>query len=186
MKTEHALAETLKNLMSEVPLDDISVTLLTKKCRVKRQTFYYHFHDIYDLLTQVFLDESIPNIEECKTIKSMVKCIYQYYIKNKKFLDAALNSAGKELFEEFVFNATYQSILRMVTRVSDSKKLTPNDKKYIARFYALAYSHSIIYYLNTHKNTSLEGLYTCFCFVNDDNIEKSVQKFVKIRGKAHD
>ena len=125
-------------------------------------------------------------LESAVLVENEVECCAdgkRGHLLNKKFLDAALNSAGKELFDEFVFNATYQSILRMVTRVSDSKKLTPNDKKYIARFYALAYSHSIIYYLNTHKNTSLEGLYTCFCFVNDDNIEKSVQKFVKIRGK---
>ncbi len=57
MKTEHRLAETLKSLMSEVPLDSISVTMLSERCHINRQTFYYHFHDIYDLLTLVFLDE---------------------------------------------------------------------------------------------------------------------------------
>ena len=69
MKTEYRLAEALKNMMSEVPLDSISVTSLVKRCHVNRQTFYYHFHDIYDLLTLVFLNESIPHAEESKTIK---------------------------------------------------------------------------------------------------------------------
>ena len=56
MKTEHALARTLKEMMSSQPLDDISVLEISKKCGVSRKTFYYHYHDIYDLLTQVFLD----------------------------------------------------------------------------------------------------------------------------------
>ena len=69
MKTEYRLAEALKNMMSEVPLDSISVTSLTRRCHVNRQTFYYHFHDIYDLLTLVFLDEKVPHVEEAKNIE---------------------------------------------------------------------------------------------------------------------
>ena len=80
MKTEYRLAEALKNMMSEVPLDSISVTSLSKKCHVNRQTFYYHFHDIYDLLALVFLNEKIPHIDECRDSVEMVTAIYNYYV----------------------------------------------------------------------------------------------------------
>ena len=62
MKTEHRLAEALKNMMSELPLEEISVAALTRRCKVNRQTFYYHFNDIYDLLALVFLNEKISTI----------------------------------------------------------------------------------------------------------------------------
>ena len=75
MKTEYRLAEALKNMMSEVSLDSISVTTLTKKCKVNRQTFYYHFHDIYDLLTLIFLNEEIEDIETARNIKEMLGLI---------------------------------------------------------------------------------------------------------------
>ena len=39
MKTEHRLAEALKEMMSGTPLDEISVTMLVRKCKVNRQTF---------------------------------------------------------------------------------------------------------------------------------------------------
>ena len=42
MKTEHELALALKTMMAEVPLDEISVTSLTKRCHINRKTFYYH------------------------------------------------------------------------------------------------------------------------------------------------
>ena len=123
MKTEYRLAEALKNMMAEVPLDSISVTSLTKKCRVNRQTFYYHFHDIYDLLTLVFLNEEIPEIDNTNNVKELMNIIFKYYLKNKGFIDATLNSAGKELFEEFCYNACYKTFLRFVNSTSDSKKL---------------------------------------------------------------
>ena len=34
MKTEYKLAEELKIMMSEMSLDDISVSLLTKRCKI--------------------------------------------------------------------------------------------------------------------------------------------------------
>ena len=73
IKTEYRLANALKELMSQdKSLDDISVTLLTKKCKINRQTFYYHFHDIYDLLTLVFLNEEIPHIKEVKDLNQLL------------------------------------------------------------------------------------------------------------------
>ena len=183
MKTEHRLAEALKEMMSEMSLDDISVTLLVKKCRVNRQTFYYHFHDIYDLLTLVFLDEKIDGVDEVTNIRQLMKCIFDYYQKNKNFIDATNNSAAKDLFESFIYNITYRVILKIVNEQKDSKKLHHNDRKSIARFYSQAYANSIVYYLSTYKNKTLDGLLACFSFESEDNFARAVEKMLVIRGK---
>lgn len=48
--TKLALANALKKLPQKKFLDDITVKELVEECEVNRQTFYYHFQDIYDLL----------------------------------------------------------------------------------------------------------------------------------------
>ncbi len=164
--------------MAEMPLDEISVSLLTKKCKVKRQTFYYYFHDIYDLLTQVFLDEKIPGIGECDGYEELLSTMYNYYENNKSFLDAVLTSGGKDLFLEFLFNSLYQSSMRFIIKIEDSKKLTLNERKAIARFYASAFSVSFLYYLSGYTNKSLQGLQNCFGFVENDALAKSVQNMI--------
>lgn len=183
MKTEYRLAEALKNMMAEVPLDSISVTTLAKKCHVNRQTFYYHFHDIYDLLTLVFLNEEIPDALNTTNIKELLQAIFNYYTKNKGFIDATLNSAGKELFEEFCYNICYQTFLRYITFVPDNKKLHINDRKAVARFYALAYSHSIVYYLSTYKTKTFDGLMNCFLFEEPNPFDEAVKRLLVIRSK---
>ena len=183
MKTEYRLAEALKNMMSEVPLDSISVTSLTRRCHVNRQTFYYHFHDIYDLLTLVFLDEKVPHVEEAKNVEEMLKSIYAYYVDNKNFLDATLDSAGRSLLEEFIYNTCYKAILKFVNAVPDAKKLHINDRKSVVRFYASAYSNSIIYYLANYKNKSLAGLLNCFSFESEKVFEEVVNKQLNLRSK---
>ena len=183
MKTEYRFAEALKELMSEQSLDEISVTKLSKKCKVNRQTFYYHFHDIYDLLTLVFLEEKIAKIQDADSLEKMVRIIFAYYIANKKFIDATINSACKDLFQEFLFNNCNTAISKMINSDPDSKKLHANDRKAIARFYALGYAHSIAYYLSTYKNKTIEGLLLNLSFVDNSILEKSLDKFVVIKAK---
>lgn len=183
MKTEHELALALKTMMAEVPLDEISVTSLTKRCHINRKTFYYHFHDIFDLLTLVFLDESIPGVTETKDINQLMKLLFTYYTKNYKFIDATLNSAGKDLVREFFFNNCYTSFLRFIAAIPDGKKLHINDRKYIARFYSFGYSNSIIYYLSTYKNKTFAGMMNCFNFQSKNVLEDAVNNLLKAKEK---
>lgn len=48
--TKRALSLSLKHLLDAKPLDKVTVSDLTEDCGVNRQTFYYHFKDIYDLI----------------------------------------------------------------------------------------------------------------------------------------
>lgn len=176
MKTERKLAITLKMMMAEKPLDDISVMAICKRCKVNRQTFYYHFHDIYDLLTSLFLEERIDGADTVKSYYEMIKCIYEYYDKNRKFVEATISSAGKDLFLEFIYNVCYQSTLRIMDQYEVSKNVALNYKKNVARFYASAFSNSIVYYLQNYKERTLEGLLNCFNFVEDHNLLSIMQK----------
>lgn len=51
--TKKALAAALKKMMEVKPIDKITVKDLVEICGVNRQTFYYHFDDVYDLLEWV-------------------------------------------------------------------------------------------------------------------------------------
>ena len=53
-KTERQLADSLKKLLTRKTLDRITVRDITDDCGVNRQTFYYHFHDVYDLVEWMF------------------------------------------------------------------------------------------------------------------------------------
>lgn len=176
MKTEHQFAETLKKMMATTPLEEISVISLSKKIGVSRKTFYYHFHDVYDLLTLVFLDEKvIDDPSWISSSKDLIAVIYNYYVKNALFIDASINSAGKDLFEEFIFNFCYQVILNnLLPKIPESKNITINDRKNIARYYSFGYSNSLVYYLSTHKTKSLEGIKSCFAFITDQSFVNSV------------
>ena len=53
--TERAFAKALKDIMQDKSFDKVTVTELVKKLNVNRQTFYYHFNDLYDLLERIYI-----------------------------------------------------------------------------------------------------------------------------------
>ena len=179
MKTERKLALALKTMMGKYPLEEISVVKLTNKCHVNRQTFYYHFHDIYDLLTLLFLDEKIEGIEHARNQADMLTCIYHYYEENAAFVDATIKSAAKDLFGEFIFNTCFQCFTRFVEAVDLSKKVDKNHKKNIVRYYSSAFSSLIVNYLEIAKSKTLKGLLSQFEFLNEGEVARSIQVLVQ-------
>ena len=49
-RTKDRIAEKLFALLQEKPFDKITVKELVETCDVTRQTFYYHFQDLFDVL----------------------------------------------------------------------------------------------------------------------------------------
>ena len=144
MKTGHALALTLKNMMAHQPLETISVLELSKRCGI------------------------------------LVELVFEYYKENQAFVDATLQSAGSDLFHEFVYNIFYTNALRFIKKIDEDNILHHNTKKSIARFYAYGYGNSTVYYLNNYKNKTLVGLMNSFSFIDNENFEKNVQKAINL------
>ena len=75
------LANTIKELMNEKPLTKITVQDLTKKCGISRQTFYNHFHDIYELVEWIYLNEAHITLGEnisYENWQDALEALFQY------------------------------------------------------------------------------------------------------------
>lgn len=103
MITEAKLKYALKQMMEEIPLEEINVTALCQKCGCHRQTFYYHYQDIYDLIAAIFLNEDLAKVNQCKDVKSTLKAFLQYVKDNFTFLRSTYNSAARDLTDDFIF-----------------------------------------------------------------------------------
>ena len=180
MRTEYKLANTLKELMAKKhPLNEISVNLLIKKCKVSRATFYYHFHDMYDLVNLVFLNETIPGIRRVKNLQKVESCIFNYYISNKNFIDMVFESSARDLFVEFLINNLNPILYYVLENLDDDELLEGNEKNNIARFYSIALANSISFYLENAKEKTLEGLEDYLGFISQEFLLKSIKTLAK-------
>jgi len=98
LKTRTALGNALKKRMAEKPVDKITINELIHDCDINRQTFYYHFEDIYDLLRWVFEQDAktlISNNEKGLIWQDSLRELLYYLSQNRAFCKSALNSLGR-------------------------------------------------------------------------------------------
>lgn len=159
--TKLALADSLKKLMLHRPLDKITVKELVEDCGVNRQTFYYHFRDIYDLLGWVFQTEAYDAITDCQNYDTWQQGflkILQYVKSNQDFCTNAFRSLGREHLEFFLNNATFALISSVMDELSEGHRLQERDKVFIARFFTFGITGMLTDWIRSGMTASPESM----------------------------
>jgi probable dihydroxyacetone kinase regulator len=140
--TKRALASSLKKLLLKKPLDKITVVDIVEDCEVNRQTFYYHFKDIFDLIEWICLDEASKALGENKTYDTWEDGFLQLFyavLENKPFIMNAYHSISREQVERYLYDVTYSLLIKVVEEKAVGMSVRDEDKAFIANFYKYAF-----------------------------------------------
>ncbi len=179
--TKNALAASLKRLLSKKELSKITITNITEECGVNRQTFYYHFKDIYDLLEWIFTNEVIEEIDNEKEEDWQQKFIYifEYVIKNKEFIKNIYNSGSKEYFLKFVYKQTNLLIINFIEKEYKNKKVKEENKKFIANFYKYGFVGIMEEWIETGMKKNPKEIVSKLNDIIEGDIERALEKLSK-------
>lgn len=182
LMTKKQLAASLKKLMGKSSLDNITVKDVVADCGVNRQTFYYHFQDIYDLLGWIFRTEALDAIADYKTYETwqlgFLK-IFQYVEDNKAFCLNTFCSLGREHLEQFLNSVTYDLLYGVVEELSEGSTISQENKKFIANFYTFAFVGLLLEWLKTGVRENPEHIIEKLSKLIDGDISRAIEKYIK-------
>lgn len=136
--TKKLLADSLKNMLSTKTLDKITVKDLCENCNVNRQTFYYNFQDIYDLMEWIFQDDletEIKNADPHLDWQERIHSIFIYAQENKRFVLNAYHSISRSALEKYFKRRTSPIIREIVDEHSEGYNILEEDKEFITDVY---------------------------------------------------
>ena len=110
MKIELVFQEGLKTLLKEKPLEDINVIALCELVNSNRQTFYYHFRDISDVVDATFLKAKVGYGKKFLDYESIIKEMISYITSNIQFVNAINKSYASDKFYSFMFSYFYTKV----------------------------------------------------------------------------
>ena len=142
MKTKKALADSLKNLLLQKPLNKITISDIADDCGINRMTFYYHFKDIYDLVEWTCAEEAAQAMEGKKTYDTWQEGflnIFSAVQANKPLIMNVYRCVSRERIEQYLNPLICSLILGVVEEKSAEIPVSEADKRFIANFYEYAF-----------------------------------------------
>ena len=101
--TKQAIIDCTISLAEQKSLKKITVNDIVKTCGITRNTFYYYFHDIYDVLDQT-LSEKLSVLKDCPAdeLDKVVFDLIEYAAMYKKVWRNLYKSMGQENLQRYV------------------------------------------------------------------------------------
>lgn len=185
--TKKALAASLKKLLSKKPLDKITVTDIAEDCEVNRQTFYYHFKDIYDLVEWIFTSEATRALDGKKTYDTWqqgLSQIFEYVKANQAFVTGAYHSMNREHLERYLYSETYSLLIGVVEEKAAGMAVRDADKAFIANFYKYAFVGLMLEWIRAGMKENPAAVVDELSILIQGDIAGALDRFCAGRGKA--
>lgn len=143
-QTQRFIMSTFMQLLEGESLDKITVRDIVEECEINRNTFYYHYSDIYDLLDDVFRVETekfmSEDVDENTTFGEEYERAARFVLKYKKAILHIYDSKKRDVLQNYLETLAFSFISRFVKKEADGYGLPDEDIDYITGFY----THAIV------------------------------------------
>ena len=150
-RTKKTLADALRNIMITKPLQKITIQEIVGACGLNRQTFYYHFHDIYDLLHWMFEHDAQHLLETRLTTDTWAESLLHvlYYLEeNKQMCICALQGMQAETLNRFLYMDVEPVVRDIIDQRAEEISVEEQFKTFVTHFYTLSISAIIMEWLS--------------------------------------
>lgn len=128
-------------LAAKKPLSKITVKDIVDECGINRNTFYYHFQDIYALVDEFFISEAeavLDSVEHGSTWTDVFIGVVEGLEKERAAMLNFYRNLGKEQLEKYLCTIAESFVLKMMQSLDGYSELTEKERGLIASFYAYA------------------------------------------------
>ncbi len=146
--TKKAIISTFLQLLSKYSLDKITVKDIVEKCGINRNTFYYYYKDIYDLIEDIFRIE-IQSIRENSGNQTSFQGELQQGIsiilENKAAFAHLYHSRSREIIEKYLDDISESFTKRYVEQKALELSIKhESDIRFVYDWYQFAISGIIL------------------------------------------
>lgn len=145
--TEKALVSNFKKMTERMPIEKITVSELCRECGIQRQTFYYHFKDIRDLVEFIYTSEMKDVLQDRKTYdtwqEGMVR-ILQAIRQDRSFINATYRSLSRDQLEAYLVAHIQTLLVDVLKELAGSRDITEEQIYKIADYHKYGFAGTVL------------------------------------------
>ena len=141
--TKTALMDAFTRLLEQMPMDQITVQAITAECGVSRNTFYYHFNDIYALMKAMFqrdMDAILVRRAPGEGARQGLRRLFDYVSSHQRIVTHVYTAVGHAAMEQYLLETTKELFMAYIRDAAVG--LTPSEED--LRFICFSYQYMLI------------------------------------------
>ena len=183
-RTINLLADSLKNLLNVKEINKITINEITRDSGVNRQTFYYHFHDIYELCSYMIerdFQELMPSGgTEVTDWKSTMITLLDYLEDNKNLYKRLILTVGSYYINQFIHDNLKPYVKAYIAKYIRFTNIYNEYLEFLYEYYTASFHGCIVDWILfdgiksvTDKNNLVELIYMTV----EGSLEHIVERF---------
>ncbi len=159
-RTKEDIRASLLRLLSQKPINKITVRDIVEDCGINRNTFYYHYEDIPSVIEEMITDEAEKIIAGYSHIESLEECLgvsIDFFLDNKKAVMHIHNSSHREMYEHYLWKVCEHVVRVYFDTVLTNEELAPEQKEILINYHKCAGFGLMINWLNGGMKEDIKG-----------------------------
>ena len=178
--TKNLIKSEFLKLLEDYPFRCITISQLTQECDINRNTFYYHYEDIYSLVKEILQDELDKVDQEFNTSFSWEESLLHaaaFLLDNKKAAQNLFQSIDKKESDAYLSTVCMTVMNKYVENECHAKDIQAqeSDKQLITDFYQAALVGLLTQWVQDGMTEAPQAIIFRIGQLFDGNIERSLR-----------
>jgi len=177
--TRKAIMEAFLKILDEKPLGKITIRDIVDECGINRNTFYYHFADIPELLETIIKEETDHVISSHSDVSSFEECLtvaVQYILKNRRAMLHIHNSVNREIMERSLMRLCEYMVRTYLRTAFGELSIVKEDLEALVTAYKCQAFGLLIDWMNSGLNDDFENTLLRLCELRKGTIDEMIAR----------
>lgn len=177
-RTKTAIIEAFQEMLEETPINKITVKSIVERCEINRNTFYYHFEGIPDLVEYhltTMADQLLDSFDQPNPAEEL-QMVVNYFVQRKRSVLHIYRYLPREQFLPLLNKIAAYVIERSIRQATSEAPISEEDLTVLIRFYKGALVGGLLDWLEAGMNYDMNTMVERLCKLMEGSTHNAIEK----------
>lgn len=177
-RTKKAIIETFQEMLEETPINKITVKSIVERCEINRNTFYYYFDGIPDLVEYrltTMADQLLDSFDQPNPAEDL-RMVVNYFVQRKRSVLHFYRYLPREQFLPLLNKISAYVIERSIRQATAEAPISEEDLTILIRFYKGALVGVFLDWLESGMSYDMNTMVERLCELMEGSTRNAIEK----------